>query len=320
MKINSPTTLVLPLLSMSFLYMNASAGKSSRDTFSSIHAGCCPGGPEFSKAISHPNATGVFPVVGLQLDDDAISTPNNNPPSSIPPPKNWTWTTTVSEVPMGSSNDGTGRLYSTNQVFTLDIPIDEDIYSSKHNRNVCVLLLKMVSVNQNDPGTCENIFPRAKIESMREDLVRRVGDMTTGQVDTPPCAGTEEEAWQDIISFYHRSNHTLATRNTTIAAQYHTLTTTPHPSTDHSTYDAALIRTQPIFLLGYSVDPKILAGPAIVKRELAETRLTCVRVREVLKGSRGGDVSGAHGGVLGLGRGSIVMWLGFLGGWLVFLF
>lgn len=66
----------------------------------------------------------------------------------------------------------------------------------------------------------------------------------------------------------------------------------------------------------------------IVKRELAETRFTCVRVREVLKGSRGGETSSASGGGGGgLGRGlvmsssnvgGVAMWLGLVGGWLVF--
>lgn len=79
-----------------------------------------------------------------------------------------------------------------------------------------MLLLKMVTVNQNDPGNCENIFPRAEIERMREDLVRRVGEMSAGG-DSSPCAGVEGTSWQGefqvptfhpptvvfIISFIH---------------------------------------------------------------------------------------------------------------------
>ncbi|KKZ61251.1 hypothetical protein EMCG_04124 [[Emmonsia] crescens] len=321
--------MLLPFLFTSYLITHATAKKSGNDAFSSIKTGCCPSGPEFPQAISHLNATGAFPIVGLHLDDSAIATPNNNPPSSTQPPRNWTWTTTVMEVPLGSGNNGNdngnGSFSSTNQIFTLDIPIDVDIYSSEHGRNVCVLLLKMVTVNQNDPGNCENIFPRVEIEGMREDLVRRVGEMSADG-DSSPCAGVEGTSWEDIISPYYRKNSTLATRNTTVAAQYHSSTIITHPSTDHSAYDAALVRTQPIFLLGYSVDPKILAGPVIVKRELAETRFTCVRVREVLKGSRGGETSSASGGGGGLGRGlmsssnvgGVAMWLGFVGGWLVF--
>ncbi|PGH06308.1 hypothetical protein GX51_02505 [Blastomyces parvus] len=332
MKIISPTTLLLPFLSTPYLITHATARKHGNDAFGGTHTGCCPPEPEFQQAISHPNATGTFPFVGLHLDDSAIATPNNNPPSSTQPPKNWTWTTALMEVPLGSSGDGEGSLSATNQIFTLDIPVDVDIYSSKHGRNVCVLLLKIVTVNQNDPGNCENIFPRAEIGRMREDLVRRVGEMREDSADSSPCAGMQgETSWQDIITPYHRNDATLATRNTTIAAQYRS-TTTPHPSTDYSAYDAALVRTQPIFLLAYSVDPKILAGPAIVKRELAETQLTCVRVREVSGGSRGGEMTSGGGlgnkGLLmttmmirnqGGDFGGIVIWLGFVGGWLLFL-
>ncbi|EGE84209.1 hypothetical protein, variant [Blastomyces dermatitidis ATCC 18188] len=296
MKIISPTVL-LPLLSTSYLITHATARKNGNDAFNGIHTGCCPSEPEFQQAISHPNATGALPFVGLHLDDSALATLSNDRPPSTPPPKNWTWTTAVMEVPLGSSGNGEGNVSATNQIFTLNIPEDVDIYSPRHGRNVCVLLLKMVTVNQNDPGDCEHIFPRVTIERMREELVRRVGEMTPNKANSSPCAGMRgRTSWQEIITSYHRANTTLLTRKTPTAAQYRS-TTNPHPATDYSPYDAALVRTQPIFLLGYSTDPEILAGPAILKMELAETRLTCVRVQKVLEGSRGAEMT--SGGAMG---------------------
>ncbi|ODH38578.1 hypothetical protein ACO22_02278 [Paracoccidioides brasiliensis] len=315
-------TLLLSFIATSCLIHPTTARTNSQAAFSPIGTGCCPPGPEFPGATSHPNATGTFPIVGLYLDDSAviakITSNTNNASLSLRAPRNWTWSTSVMEVRLGNSG---ANLSATNQIFTLDIPIDEDIYNKKHQRNVCVLLLEMITVNQNDPGRCENIFTRRKVEGMRAEFVRRVEEMREFDEDFSPCAGMGATSWQEIISSYHRGNSTLAARNTSVAAQYHS-STSSHPSADTSAYDTALVRTQPIFLLGYSVDPTVLAGPAIVKRELVETRLSCVRVREVAKGSRG-QMSGAGNSVGGLlmtvmGKGVVGVWFGVWVGLLVF--
>ncbi|KAG5289850.1 hypothetical protein I7I48_09298 [Histoplasma ohiense] len=324
MKLPSSTTLLLPFLSTSYLVTHATAKKDDH-VFTNIRIGCCPPGSEYLKAASHPNATGVFSFEGMHLDDRALLRRKNSHGTSTEALKNWTWTTSVMEVRFES---GYGSLHATNQVFTLDIPLDVDIYGPTHQRNVCVLLLKMVTVNQNDPGDCRNIFPRAEIEKMKEIFARKVEDMNQGNYRSSPCGGLPGTSWQDIISYFQRKDESLLTRNTTVAAQYYSVTTKEHSPTDYSAYDAALTRIQPIFMMGYSVDPKVLVGPVIMKRQLTEMRLLCVRVREVLEGSRGSKTSASNSlrnnwwlmmmTMEEINAVGIAIWLVLLGGWFVF--
>ncbi|PGH12429.1 hypothetical protein AJ79_04265 [Helicocarpus griseus UAMH5409] len=315
MQLKATPRILLTLLTTPYLIPTTAAARNTLDAFDPIATGCCPDSPEFPKATAHPNATGTFPIPGLYLEDSAltasIKNDTNNP--APPAPKNWTWSTNVMEVPLEKGDN----MFATNQIFTLDIPTDVDIYNPDHERNVCVLLLEMANVNRNDQGDCSHLFSRKQIGGMREELVRRVEAMTGRKGEASPCAGMGDDTlWQDIISPYHRESTTLHARNSSIAAQYHTSTSTssPHPANDTSTYDAALVRTQPILLLGYSVDPKVLAGPAVVKRDLVETRLTCVRVMKVDEGSRGetsgaGSLVGSAGGWKGLGMIAVGVWL-----------
>ncbi|KAK2804494.1 hypothetical protein FQN50_006569 [Emmonsiellopsis sp. PD_5] len=297
--------------SLLFLLLTIPTPISSAKTppFDPISTGCCPADPAYPLATLHPNATGTFSIPGLHLEDSQLSPNNKTPPFS-----NWTWTTTVSEVLL-SSQQGKKKS-ATNQIYTLDVPLDVDVYGAEHERNVCVVLLDMLRANWDDPGDCGHIFDPGEVRGMVGELTRRVGEMSEedvkggGNNNKSPCSGLGGSVWQEIISPFHRANHSSPSpaphnRNTTTIAQYHS-TSPEHDITDFSAYDHALVRTQPILLLGYSVDPKVLSGPKERKEELVETRLVCVRVQRVEGGSRGAKESGNGSGGRKVGGGGLV--------------
>ncbi|KAK2787513.1 hypothetical protein FQN52_007231 [Onygenales sp. PD_12] len=321
MKLNPPLQTPLDPSLLLLLTIPTLISSAKTPPFDPISTGCCPDDPAYPLATLHPNATGTFSIPGLHLEDSQLSPNNNNNKTSPAPPatfSNWTWTTTVSEVLLSQR----GKKSATNQIYTLDVPLDVDVYGAEHERNVCVVLLDMLQANWDDPGDCTHIFDPGEVKGMAGELTKRVCEM--GEEDVKgrksPCSGLGGSSWQEIISPFHRANHSSPSpsssaphnpnRNTTTIAQYHS-TSPEHDIADYSAYDHALVRTQPILLLGYSVDPKVLSGPTERKEELVETRLACVRVQRVEGGSRGAKENGGRkvvggslvGMVVGLGVG-----------------
>ncbi len=140
------------------------------DTFDGdTGTGCCPQDPAFEKALQHPNATGSFSFAGLHLDNKTRNIPMAN----------WTWSTTVMEVPLSDGN------FSTNQIYTLDVPLDVDIYSWNMQRNVCTVLLSRKTQNHDDPGDCTKIFSESEIDRLKDSLTGAVGMTITN--GSSPC-------------------------------------------------------------------------------------------------------------------------------------
>ncbi|PGG95294.1 hypothetical protein AJ80_09988 [Polytolypa hystricis UAMH7299] len=152
-----------------------------------VGTGCCPpDDPAFQRAMQHPNATGTFTFPGLPL----ANVSGNNRQQKSSPSVNWTLSTSVMEVSLSSSSsDNDHGKSATNQIFTLDIPLDVPLYSADVQQNVCLVLLDFVGQNRNDPGNCENVFVRSKVEGLRDRLVKAVADTAAkGDGDRSPCS------------------------------------------------------------------------------------------------------------------------------------
>jgi len=93
-----------------------------------------------------------------------------------------------------------------------------------------------------------------------------------------------------------------------VAAQYY-YATAAHSAHDKSFYDSALARVQPIMLLSYPA----VSDLSVATDELwMETSLSCVRIREVRKGSRGASSASKSSVALGGIAGGVFFILVFL--------